>query len=357
MAETSYPFADSSAGGGGKLVSVGQWQSMAHLWGPDAIDHQLVLGDTAVGLPFHCVLDGTNLVIQPGEATVGGFRYKLDAPLTIPAPTNPSLSQRRIDLVVIRADMATGSVNIKVSEGQPAIVAREPEPKRELGGIWELPIWSVELASNNQSRTLNDRRRYSHSGSVDVAWNRDFVSKSLPVGTFTVDQDINSSGGQQEGFRGADGDMVTRGLGARRKFTPDILTVSNKPPAANRECYWRIIAPGTASFSMQIRNTSSTEVKSSSAVVITLPEIPANTIPTILTGYIDNPESRNGLPNIVHIVAKTSSVGQNYLYLYYPATSTLSEGLNVLTTIPGKSTLIISGVYETGQFEGASLNG
>ncbi|BET51760.1 hypothetical protein RGQ21_67420 [Kitasatospora aureofaciens] len=355
MAETSYPFAEDSAGGGGKLVSVGQWQDMAHLWGADAIDHQLVLGDTSGGLPFYCTLDGTNLVIQPGEAWVGGFRYKLDAPLTIPAPTNPSLSQRRWDLVVIRADMATGAVNIGIAEGQPSITAREPEPKRVPGGIWELPIWAIHLPTNNQTRTLEDRRRYSSSGPVDVAWNRDFISKSLPVGTFTIDQDINSSGGQQEGFRGIDGDMVTRGLGARRKYTPDILTVSNKPPTANRECYWRIIAPGTASFSMQIRNTSSTEVKSSSALVVTLPTVPANSIPTILTGYIDNPESRNGLPNIVHIVAKTASSGSNYLYLYYPATSTLAEGLNVLTTIPGKSTLIISGVYETGQFEGPVL--
>ncbi|MFD5308320.1 hypothetical protein [Streptomyces ardesiacus] len=355
MAEISYPFADNSAGGGGKLVSVAQWQKMSHQWAPDAIDRQIVLGDTSGGLPFYCSIEGSNLLVRPGSAWVGGFYYTLDAPKTIPLPTNPSNLGSRIDVLVIRANMATGAVNLAISEGQPSVQAREAEPQRVLGGIWEMPIWAINLPRNGGAATIADRRRYSRPEAVDVAWNRDLISKTLPVGTFTIDQDINSSGGQQEGFRGIDGDMVTRGLGARRKWTPDILSATNKPPAAQREGYWRRIAPGTASFSLQIRNTSSSPVTSTSAIVLTLPTQVANTIPTILQGQIDNPENRNGLPNFVDIVAKTSSTGNNYLYLYYPSPTTLSEGLDVLKTIPGKSTLIVSGVYETNDFEGPVL--
>lgn len=149
MAETSYPFAADTAGGGGKLVSDVQWQAMSHLCGSDRIDFQLTApGYTNDSMPFWCEFDGTNIIIHPGSAWVGGFYYKNDSPLSMTAPTNAG-AQPRIDLVVVRADMSTGSVNLAIKTGQPAASPVEPLVQRTPGGIWEMPLWIIELGANN----------------------------------------------------------------------------------------------------------------------------------------------------------------------------------------------------------------
>jgi len=356
MAEISYPFAAASEGGGTELVSQLDWQRMAHLWGPDRIDFQLAgAGRTGSDLPFYTTVSGTSVVVNPGSAWVGGFYYILDEPLSLSVAANTGSTPRR-DLVVIRADMAAGSVNLAILQGQPATVPREPSPRQILGGVWEMPIYMIEVGPNNGGLNLGDRRRFAGPGTTYVPWNRSDISSLMPIGNFTIDLDNNNSGGIEEGFRGLEGDMYTRTLGKRRSWTPDVFNVSNKPPAANRTGLWRRIAPGTISFSLEIRNTSTTAATTSAVVGVSLPQNSSQTMRTVFTGFLDNPDSRDGLPNFMHIVARTNLAAPN-MYLYYQNPRGTAGDLDALRVIPGKSTLYISGSYETDEFEGRSGTG
>lgn len=356
MAEISYPFAAASAGGGSELVSQTQWQDMAHLWASDRINFQLTNASYSnTTLPFWCEFADDELVIHPGAGWVGGFYYELTAPKRLPAPTNADAMPRK-DFVVIRLDMALGSANLAIKEGQSAPTAREPEVQRTPGGIWEMPLWAVELEPRNGTRTLKDRRRFDSPGGVQTPWYRSEVSQSLPAGSFTLDMDSNGTGGQQEGFRGRDGDMVTRHLSKRQAYTPDLFTVTNKPPAANRTGLWRYIAPGTVQFSAYIRNTSTNPVSITSSwyMGLTLPVICSQAQPMVLTGVLNNSNNRDGLPNLVAITAQTSP-GTKNCALYMPSTSSLASGLDGLDRIPGQSDLTVSGVFETNDLEGISF--
>lgn len=359
MAETSYPFSDDSAGGGGKLVSQLDWQKMAHLWGPDRVDFRLGNQSYSGGaLPLNVTLSGANVVVSPGSAWVGGFYYTLDAPLNIPAPTN-SGANPRIDAVVIRTNLATGSVNLAISTGVASSTPVEPTPQRVLGGIWEMTIAAIELPANNGTRVFVDRRQYDHVGTVQTTWNRSGTSKTLPYGAFSLDMDSNANGVIFEGFSGREGDMLTRNLGPRQKYTPDLFTVSGKPPAQNRKGFWRYIAPGTVSFSASFYNTTTTPVKVTAGwfMAFTLPVTASKSASSTFTGVLSNPEARNGLPNLVSITAQTRLDFGNTCALYYPNSLNVGEGLDGLATIPGMSDLTISGVYETNDFESGVIGG
>lgn len=354
MAEISYPFAAASAGGGSELVSQVEWQNMSHLWSPDRIDFQLTEPTyTNSSLPFWAEFSGADLVIHPGSAWVGGFYYKLDAPLTLTAPTNGG-AQPRTDLIVLRADMATGSVNVAIKQGQAAATPVEPTVQRTLGGVWEMPLWAFELEANNGARGPRDRRRFDVPGVTAAPWYAAEVSQGSPAGNFVLDMDANNTGGQTEGFRGRDGFAVTRHLGKRREYTPDLFPVSNKPATANRKGYWRYIAPGTVQFTIHIQNTSTRAVadtRTSPIIGFTLPRAATVIAPCVFHGFVRNPGNRDGLPNFIDIVATNGGGGNSNCYLYYPNDSNPSLGLDALKLIPGKSDLTLTGIYETNDFD------
>lgn len=354
MAEISYPFAAASPGGGSEMVSQNEWQNMATLWASDRIDFQFQENSYApTELPFYAAITGPDLVIQPGSAWVGGFYYRSDAPISKPAPANAG-AQPRIDLVVLRADLGEGSVNLAIKTGTPAANPQEPAVQRVYGGVWEMPLWAIRLEANNGARTVVDRRRFDGPGHV---WTPQFgadVSASIPPGNFIVNMDAYKAGYQYEGFRGRDGFSITRHLGKRWSYTPDLFTVTNKPATSNRKGYWRYIAPGTVFVAINIENTSTKAVTASGdgwTIGFTLPIPTSKTTPTILSGFCNNPERRNNLPNFIDITCKTGSGGNTSCYLYYPNPTSPKEGLDGFKTIPGKSTLTIMGVYETNQFD------
>lgn len=354
MAEISYPFAAASAGGGSEMVSQVEWQNMAHLWASDRIDYQFTQSShPSETLPFYAEIVGANVVTQAGSAWVGGFYYRNDAPISKPAPTNMG-TQPRYDLVILRADMATGSVNLDLKTGTPAANPQEPTVQRTPGGVWEMPLWAIYLEGNDGGRTLYDRRRFDGPGTVWTPQNGASVSASLPPGNFVVNMDTYSAGYQYEGFRGRDGFAITRHLGKRWQYTPDLFTVTNKPATANRKGFWRYIAPGTVQFSATFTNSSTRAVESttaSGAIGFTLPVNTTRSSLIILNGYLDNPERRNGLPNFVEIVAKNEAGGNRNCYFLYPNNNNLAEGLDGLTLMPGKSVLTVTGVYETNDFD------
>jgi hypothetical protein len=349
--ETSYPFAEDSAGGGSKMVSQLEWQNMSHLWASDRIDFQLTQNSTyaPADLPFHAALVGSNLVIQPGAAWIGGFYYRNDAPLSIAAPTNGS-AMPRIDLIVLQVDFATGAANITRRTGLPGMQPNEPSVPRVPGGVWEMPLWAVYMSANNGARTLLDRRRFDGPGHVWTPQYGKEISESIAPGNFVLNMDAYNAGYQYEGFKGRDGFAITRHLGKRWEYTPNLFTVTGLPPAGNRKGYWRYIAPGTVQFSFEINNTSTKEVKTTTTIIgFTLPVPASKTAPTSFSGFLDNPEVRSEMPNFVDIPARTT--GGTNGYLYYQNTTTLKQGLDGLRVIPGKSTLSVSGVYETNEFD------
>ncbi|MET9816867.1 hypothetical protein [Streptomyces sp. NPDC006355] len=328
-----------------------EWQNMAHLWASDRIDFQLTQNSTyaPTDLPFHTALVGANLVVQAGAAWVGGFYYRNDAPFSLPAPTNGS-AMPRIDLVVLRADFASGAVNLALKTGLPAMHPVEPAVQRIVGGVWEMPIWAFELKANNGARTLLDRRRFDGPGHIWTPQNGADIGNSIPPGNFVVNMDAYNAGYQYEGFRGRDGFAITRHLGKRWEYTPNLFTVTGLPPAANRKGYWRYIAPGTVQFSLEINNTSTKEVRTTTTIIgFTLPVPASKTAPASFSGFLDNPEVRSEMPNFVDIPAR--STGGSNAYLYYQNTTTLKQGLDGLRVIPGKSSLSVSGVYETNEFD------
>lgn len=358
MAEISYPFAEASAGGGSPMVSQAQWQSMAHLWGEDRIDFRLTsVGYTAAELPFDCEIVGGDIVVKPGSAFVGGFYYKNDANWTHAAPTN-SNARARMDTVMLRADLVAGSVNFVIVEGAYGLIPKAPVPQRS-SGVWEMPVWNIELQPNNGARALQDVRRYDGPGTVWVPWNATYVTDTMSPGNFAIDMDNNQNANdtQAELYRGRDGSMITRLLGKRRPYTPDIFTVSNKPAAANRNGYHRYIAPGTISFTAEISNTTTKvcAITSSWYMGLTLPYPSSKNCTMHLTGLLYNPEKRDGVPNFVSVIGETDK-GTKNLKLFMQDPAKLSEGLNGLSKIPGKSTLTISGVYETNDFDTLNLS-
>lgn len=352
MAEISYPFDVASEGGGSELVSQTQWQSMAQMWASDRIDYRLMnTSYTQATLPFYASIVGSNIVVQPGAAWVGGFYYKLDAPWVYPAPTNSGSLPRR-DSLVIRTNMAAGSANLAITTGQPSANLVDPKPQMAAGGIWELPLWVIDTGANNGAKSMGDRRRYHGPEPLWAPWNASAVSANMPLDSFVVDVDSNNNDSPREGFRGRDGFSFTRHLGKRLPTTPDVFTVTNKPAAANRNGWWRYIAPGTVSLSYVIRNTSTRAVEASAwSMGVQLPVNTSKQGFAHLQGIVENPERRDKKPNYIHVIAKNESGGNRNIYLYHANPSNLGEGLDGLNIIPGKSTLTLSGTYETDAFD------
>src|SRR5690606_21271523 len=291
MAEISYPFAEDTPGGGSKMVSQIEWQNMAHLWASDRIDFQFTQNTySSSALPFYAEVVGANILVQPGSAWVGGFYYRNDAPHPLPAPTNNG-TRARYDLIVLRADMSTGSVNLARIEGVPSTSPQEPAVQRTPGGIWEMPLWAVLVEAQDGGRTFYDRRRFNGPGHVWTPQNGASIAASIPPGNFVVNMDTYNSGYQYEGFRGRDGFTIARHLGKRWSYTPTLFTVTSLPVNVQRKAFWRYIAPGTVHFSMTITNPNTRAIEAVSSgwtIGFNLPVATTKEAPILLKGMVHN---------------------------------------------------------------------
>lgn len=349
MAEISYPFAADSAGGGTKTVSQIEWQRMSQIWSDDRIDFQLTNSTySSAGLPFHTVLSGANLVTQAGSAWVGGFYYRNTAALSKPAPTN-SGSLPRVDRIVLRCDMATGSVNLAIKTGTPAASPAPPPLERTPGGTWEMGLWLFNLAANNGARTLTDARAFKGPNVVYTPWNAPQVSDGLPPGHFIMDMDSNNNDAQWEAFSGRDGYVVTRHLGKTLKYTPNLVNNASSPAAAKRVGRWRWVSPNTYYVSVNIENDVVRNVSGGSALGVTLPMSAAKVNYQHLKGIVYNPSGNSGMPWMSELTIRVTP-GTSNAYLYIPNWTRPAEGLDSLQTIPANSRVEFSGVVEANQF-------
>ncbi|MFJ2112321.1 hypothetical protein ACIOEX_10565 [Streptomyces sp. NPDC087850] len=352
MAEISYPFDSDSSGGGTAVVSQTQWQQMAAAWGGDRIDFELSNATySGTALPFSpSVINGRQIVVAPGKAWVGGFYYQNTSPITFNIPANGTTLGRK-DALVIRVNLATGSANIALVTGIAAAKPVEPRPVRQIGGVWEMPLHSIDVPANNGGLTVSRRAPFKMPPAVSYPWLAADSAAVLPKNAVYFDVDSNASGGPAEYWNGIDGNIPTRHLGKSQTYTPAMVN-SSAIAAANRTGRWRYIAPNMVWFSLRVINTLNSDVKltSSWAIGVTLPVPASGKTGQILSGHMDNQTSvAGGLPNYVDLTAKVNQGGNSTsMVLYYPNSNNPAEGLDGLRAIPRKSFITISGIYEAG---------
>ncbi|MFG3176580.1 hypothetical protein ACGFZC_16150 [[Kitasatospora] papulosa] len=356
MAEISYPFnADNATTGAAKAVSESQWQKMSHMWGGDRVDHQLGNGnEPSANLPFSSkTINVTTLQISPGRAWVGGFFYELTSAQNVTITANAATTAR-IDLVVLRLDMAKPAVNLTVRQGVNAATPVEPQPVRQIGGVWELPLYAVTVPASGGALVVNLRVPFDRPPSVSFPWNASLSMGLMPAGSFGYDMDNNSSGSQQEYFRGRDALVITRSLGKATAFTPSIVLASSTPPAQlmTYTGQWRWIAPNTVSFSVYIHNAT-TNISSTNNVAlgIRLPVPAHESMRQVFSGVLNNSAGQGGYPTFTSLTGFTGAgASSSYFTLYLPSPTNPAGGLDNFRTFPSRSSIYVSGTYEANTF-------
>ncbi|WP_259454012.1 hypothetical protein [Streptomyces ginkgonis] len=356
MTEISYPFAETSEGGGTDLVTQLQWQNMGRMWGGDRIDFRLLSETYPAGsLPFAVsVTNGRTIHVQPGAAWVGGFYYQLTASTTVDVEPNPTDRGRR-DTLVLRADMGRGSVNLAVVKGQPAASPIAPQPQRRPGDIWEMVLYEITVPERDGTVQPSLRMSFDMPPAVSTVWNTRATAAFLPVGTLSYDLDNNGGDTQYEAFNGRDGYAITRHFGKSRTYGPRLVNAANVPGSGmNYRGRWRWIAPNVVYFSASIENTSTrniTNTGGSTAIGITLPHQANGVTGQVITGKLRNPEVNGQLPNLIGLWGYCwRGSGSTHLGLYMQSKNALADGLDTVRSLPGKSEIIVSGTYETNIF-------
>ncbi|WP_428956234.1 hypothetical protein [Streptomyces sp. cg35] len=132
MAEFSAPF------DGAPITTELQWSRMARRWGLDGV-HTYDPNDSTLKV----TASGANTVlVAPGGAFVNGFYYNNDANKTLSVPANAG-GTARIDLVVLRADMAANKVTAEYKTGGTSA----PTLTQVENGVWEIPIAQCAVAA------------------------------------------------------------------------------------------------------------------------------------------------------------------------------------------------------------------
>jgi hypothetical protein len=353
MAEISFPFSANSGTGGSQAVSQAQWQEMAHLWNSDRIDFRLTASSYAAGsLPFSpTVQNGNNIAISAGNAFVGGFYYTLSSPTNV--AIDPNLTTNgRLDLIVIRADMIKGSVNLATIKGQPSTSPVAPSPIRTIGTTWDLPLMLVTVPAQQGVISVASLYAFDFPPMVAASWNADVFAQFAQNGQFILDMVSNNNFKQSESFKGRDGYAISRTLGKSHNYSPTFTNHNSASAGAvngsSKNGRWRWIAPNTVWFAANI-TTPGSKVESDSQLGITLP-VPANPkAAQILNGYVFNPNVRDGQPNQFTFTGIiTSGTPKSTMSLVRDVHA--NGDVDNMLIMPSASTLSISGVYEADQF-------
>lgn len=123
---------------------------------------------------------GIGMIVQvaPGAAVVYGYNYILDTYKSLTLDSASSLP--RIDLVVLRLDLAARTITPTVIKGTPAIAPATPSHLTS-GMKRDLPLAKIEiaaLASSSSVCVLTDLRRFASEKVMEAPF-RDIVSEEL----------------------------------------------------------------------------------------------------------------------------------------------------------------------------------
>ncbi|QKW48872.1 hypothetical protein [Streptomyces buecherae] len=350
MTEISYPFSEPSESGGQAALSQLDWQDMALMWAGDRVDFRLTNPSySGEALPFSArVINGRTIELRPGAAWVGGFYYRSNSVLTVDIEANPT-EKPRVDIIVVRADVPKGSSNIVAVKGQPSKTPIAPRPQRIAGQRWEMVLHEISVPAKDGAITVKQCAPFDAPARVATPWNARATAAHHGVGNFFYDLDSNNNDTQLESWNGRDGYMITRHLGKAKTYVPKIVNTGKLPSGILYRGIWRWIAPNTVSFSIDINNTSNTDVKQSGTgpLSFTLPVNPSSSIGQHFSGQLLNSGYDADLPNFValhgmsHLGNKTDVVK-----IYHPSSKRLGEGLDYLLTFPRRSSIVFSGTYE-----------
>ncbi|MFI2031402.1 hypothetical protein [Streptomyces buecherae] len=341
------------------VVAQAQWQSMATMWSPDRVNFQLTgssYGSTS--LPFYAkVLDNRTIEIAAGSAWVGGFFYQLSGTKSITVPANAGDKPRK-DLIAIQVDLAKSAANIVLVQGAPAATPQVPQPRRQPGGLWEMPLYEVLAGARNASVSATGRMPFAVPGPAAYPWNTTESAALQPRGAFIYDMDNNGGDSPYEAINTRDGYVITRNFAKSRTYTPSILG-GGTVPESSRWGRWRWIAPNMIWFSVVIENPATTDVKLSGdnwIFGVSLPVHANGKTGQVIAGHIDNNGTGGAvspaLPNFSDVIGKIGKGGApSAVFLYIPSPVSTKSGLDGLSVIPRKGTLTLSGVYEANQFD------
>ncbi|MES9589958.1 hypothetical protein ABWK57_14015 [Streptomyces sp. NPDC094045] len=351
MAEKSFPFSQANGSGGQAAVSQVDWQAMATTWGGDRVDFQLVNNSYSFSaLPFYAkVVNSRTIELKAGAAWVGGFYYKSDTTLTVDITSNPTENPRK-DTIVVRTDLAVGSANIAVVKGQPSKAPVAPQPQRIPGQRWEMVLYEILVPAKDGALTINLVAPFDQPAPVTTPWNTRATATALPVGTFLYDMDANSNDTPCEAYKGRDGYVVTRHLGKAKTYEPKIVNTGKLPSGVIFKGIWRWTSPNSVYFSIDIQNTTNTDIKQSGSgpISFTLPTNPTAAVGQVFSGFMNNnPGYFGDLPNFLALTGVSQGGNKtNVVKIYYPNAKKLAQGLDYLLVFPRKSTITFSGVYE-----------
>lgn len=354
MAEVSYPFNKDSEGGGHQAVGQGDWQAMAQMWGGDRVAAKLTAGSyDESALPFAVkVTNGRTVTISPGAAWVGGFYYKLDAPLSVEIGANFDRAKDRRDTIVLRASIPKGSVNIAVVQGQPAARPVPVQPQRKPGQEWEMVLHEVLVPHGNGGIEVSHRAPYDLPAPVAFPWGAVDSARFAQTGALVYDMDSDTRHVQTEYFKGREGLVPTRGFGRSYTYTPQLVNARSEPRGFIARGRWRWVAPNALWFTVDYRNDSNSDIRSSSgeALSVQVPRSLNGSLGQAFTGYMINGRERADLPNFVNLtgMAWAGNTGQTVRILNQSPHG--GSGMDYLTVMPARSSIVISGVYEANQF-------
>ncbi|RKS68989.1 hypothetical protein BZB76_6128 [Actinomadura pelletieri DSM 43383] len=95
---------------------------------------------------------GLNIKVRTGYAHVAGYWYESLGDGEVRAVAANAATQPRKDLVVLRADPEADKVTVAIRQGTPLL----PDPVRQQGGVWELPLARVRVAPGAASIGVAD---------------------------------------------------------------------------------------------------------------------------------------------------------------------------------------------------------
>ncbi|GAA0406164.1 hypothetical protein [Streptomyces luteireticuli] len=354
MAEVSFPFNKDSEGGGRQAVGQTDWQIMAQTWGGDRVDFRLTASSyDQSALPFAAkVTAGRTVTLSPGSAWVGGFYYQLDAPLSVEIGANWDRSKDRRDTIVLRADLSKGAVNIAVVQGQPSARPVPVQPRRKLGQAWEMVLHEVLVPRGNGVVEVSNRAPYDVPSTVAFPWGATDSARFLPNTTFFHDADSDARHVPTEYLKSRDGIVPTRSLGKSYQYTPQLINARSEPRGFVARGRWRWVGPNAAWFAVDYRNDSNSDIRSSSgeALSIQLPRPLNGGVGQAFTGYMINGRERADLPNYVSLTGMSwaGNSGQTVRLLNQAVSG--RSGLDYLTVMPARSSIVVSGIFEANQF-------
>jgi hypothetical protein len=151
---------------------------------------------------------GMNVKVERGEALVRGHYYKSTAVETLVIPL-ADLTNPRIDLVVLELDPVENEIVLKVLAGTPDPSPVAPTPTQSVGGIYQLPLASVDVSA-----------AVALIAPSDVTDSRVFIG-ALDIGISDVDGLQAALDAKQATITGAATTITTSNLTINRAVTSD----------------------------------------------------------------------------------------------------------------------------------------